>query len=98
VNEIYNALVPNGAFIWAEKVRCDDSREQDMMTFAHYDLKQQFFTPAEILQKERDIRTMMRPNTTIENLQIARNAGFSRLPSLIWKMFNFECYLFRKEP
>jgi hypothetical protein len=69
-----------------------------MMTFAHYDLKQQFFTPAEILQKERDIRTMMRPNTTIENLQIARNAGFSRLPSLIWKMFNFECYLFRKEP
>lgn len=97
VNKIHESLVPNGGFIWAEKVRCDHSLHQEMLTFAHYDLKRKVFTADEILDKEQDLRRLMRPNTTVENLQIARNAGFKNIPLLMWKMFNFECYLFRKE-
>lgn len=96
LNKIYESLIPNGAFIWAEKVRCDNAHDQEMMTFSHYDLKKGYFTADEIMEKEQDLRRLMRPNTSVENLLLARNAGFKTLPLLIWKMFNFECFIFRK--
>lgn len=61
LKKVSNALLPGGAFIIAEKVYCEGSKAQDHFTFAHYDLKGLNFNPDEILKKQRDIRTIMKP-------------------------------------
>jgi tRNA (cmo5U34)-methyltransferase len=95
LKRIYDGLIEGGAFIWAEKVVCENGLDQEIMTFSHYDYKQKNFNPSEILSKEKDLRLLLRPATTEENLMMAKNAGFTN-NLLFWKFFNFECYLFKK--
>ena len=96
LHSIYNGLVEGGAFIWAEKVMCNNGNDQEIMTFAHYDYKQKHFEASEILNKERDLRLILRPNTSEQNQQLAKNAGFSK-GLMFWKFYNFECWLYRKD-
>jgi len=95
LNRVYDGLDEGGAFIWAEKVYAETGIEQDIQNFAHYDFKQRSFTAQDILSKEQDLRSLMRPNTTNQNLQLAKNAGFTK-QFLIWKFFNFEAWVFIK--
>ena len=96
LNKINECLVDGGAFIWAEKVHSGTSFWEHLFTSAHYDFKLKSFTAEEVLNKEQDLRTIMRPLTTEENLEMAWNAGFKK-SALLWKFFNFECYVFVKE-
>jgi len=96
LDKIYASLVDGGAFIWAEKVHADSAYWEQTLTSAHYDYKQKSFTAQEILDKERDLRTMMRLQTSKENQDMAWKAGF-RNSALLWKFFNFECYVYVKE-
>ena len=96
LNKIYASLVDGGAFIWAEKVHADTAYWEQTLTSAHYDYKQKSFTAQEILNKERDLRTMMRLQTSQESQDMAWKAGF-RNSALLWKFFNFECYVYVKE-
>lgn len=95
LNRIYDGLIEGGAFIWAEKVICKNGNDQEIMTFAHYDYKQKNFLPEEILNKEKDLRKLLRPQTTEKNLKMAEKAGFEN-PLLFWKFFNFECWILQK--
>ena len=96
LNQIYSCLIDGGAFIWAEKVYADNSYWEHLFTSAHYDFKRKSFTAQEILDKEQDLRTVMRLQTSEENQDMARKAGFRR-SALLWKFFNFECHVFVKE-
>ena len=73
---IYQGLNTGGAFIFAEKTVCEDARLQDMMTFNYYDYKRQTFTTEDIMDKERTLRHMMKPNTWSEIIYNLHDAGF----------------------
>lgn len=95
LNNIYESLIPGGAFIWAEKTLASSALFEQVNTFAYYDHKRKAFTPQQIMDKERDLRKLMWVNTSEQNLELASNAGFTQ-GQLMWKFLNFECYLLVK--
>jgi tRNA (cmo5U34)-methyltransferase len=92
---IYDELAEGGAFIWAEKVHEPEGELERIMTSAYYDFKGKHFSPWEIMKKERDLRPIMQTNTSIRNLTMAENAGFT-VGTMFWKFYNFEAWLFVK--
>ncbi len=76
LQRIYMELCSGGAFIFSEKLISDTSRIQDMMTFNYYDYKKKNFSANEILDKEKTLRSMMKPNTWQELFQMINSSGF----------------------
>jgi tRNA (cmo5U34)-methyltransferase len=77
IKKIYEGLNSGGAFIFAEKTLARDARIQEMMTFTYYDYKRQHFTDADILDKERTLRNMLKPMTWEELKNMIVLCGFS---------------------
>lgn len=77
IRKIYNGLNEGGAFIFAEKTVATNSRIQDMLTFQYYDFKRQAFTTEDIMDKERTLRNMLKPNTWQELTSMLACAGFA---------------------
>jgi len=92
---IYDELAEGGAFIWAEKVHEEQGELERIMNFGYYDFKGKHFSPAEIMQKEKDLRPIMTTNTSARNTIMAENAGFS-VGTMFWKFYNFEAWVFIK--
>lgn len=95
VTDVYRALNPGGAFIFAEKVYSKNSRIQDMLTFMYYDFKRQKFDAESILDKERSLRHMLRPMTEHDLVglnSLVQKAGFSVIEPF-WRNFNFVGYV-----
>ena len=92
---IYDELAEGGAFIWAEKVHEEQGELERVMNFGYYDFKGKHFSPAEIMQKEKDLRPIMTTNTSARNMIMAENAGFT-VGTMFWKFYNFEAWLFIK--
>jgi tRNA (cmo5U34)-methyltransferase len=76
IQKVYNSLNSGGAFIFAEKVMANDARTQQMLTFNYYDYKRKNFTEKDIMDKERTLRNMLKPNTWSEIESMLRNVGF----------------------
>lgn len=79
VNRIYKNLNKGGAFIVCEKVYIRDGFMQDLFTFSYYDYKKRSFTEKEILDKQKDLRSIMNPFTEEQNKLMFREAGFSNI-------------------
>ena len=79
LQNIYNGLNHGGAFIFAEKTVCEDSRLQEMITFNFYDYKRKHFEEKDILEKERTLRNMLKPNTWKELEGALECAGFKNV-------------------
>ena len=76
LTNIYDGLNPGGAFIFAEKTYSCNPKIQDMLTFMYYDFKRDSFTTEDIMDKERDLRSMLKPNTWSELNDMLFDAGF----------------------
>ena len=76
IKNVYNGLNDGGAFIFAEKTVCEDSRLQEMITFNFYDYKRKHFEASDILEKEKTLRNMLKPNTWKELEGMLECAGF----------------------
>ena len=87
INKIYQGLNHGGAFIFSEKTFSCDPQVQDMMTFMYYDYKRKSFSEKEILNKEVQLRHMMKPNTKNEIFNMLDKAGFRH--HVFWQNFNF---------
>ena len=87
INKIHSGLNTGGAFIFSEKTYSCNPRVQDMMTFMFYDYKRKHFTDKEILDKEVQLRHMMKPNTKTELYKMVQDAGFEI--HTFWQNFNF---------
>ena len=70
-------MVEGGAFVFAEKTICENAKFQDMLTFNYYDYKRNSFDTEDIMDKERTLRHMMKPNTWKEIEKMVTDAGFS---------------------
>lgn len=76
LNDVYDALNPGGAFIFAEKTYSCSPKVQDMLTFMYYDFKRESFGAEDIMDKEQTLRNMLKPNTWSELNTMLENAGF----------------------
>ena len=79
ISNIYRGLHDGGAFIFSEKTICENALVQDMITFNYYDYKRKAFTTEDIMDKERTLRHMMKPNTWEEISDMLYDAGFSNI-------------------
>ena len=77
LQNIYNGLNEGGAFIFAEKTICENALVQDMITFNYYDYKRKSFDTEDIMDKERTLRHMMKPNTWREIEDMLLDVGFN---------------------
>lgn len=89
LDNIYNGLCEGGALIIAEKTYLESGQFQDIFTFSYYDYKKASFSNEEILNKEKDLRTILKPNHACENLEMLKNAGFEKV-QMFYKFFMFE--------
>lgn len=92
INNIYDSLGKGNAFIFAEKTYAKHPVLQDIFTFAYYDYKKFSFTEKEILDKEKDLRRILHPQTQEENIQMLHYAGFNII-EMFYKYLNFEGYI-----
>ena len=77
ISNIYSGLNEGGAFIFAEKTICESALIQDMITFNYYDYKRKSFDTTDIMDKERTLRNIMKPNTWKQLELMISYAGFS---------------------
>ena len=96
LKSVHASLVPNGAFIWAEKVYEFDGLYERIFSNAYYDFKRRRFSADEIMDKERDLRKIMKPQTTFENQKLITEAGFLD-GALFWKFYDFEAWVYIKK-
>jgi tRNA (cmo5U34)-methyltransferase len=90
LNQIYEALIPGGAFVIAEKTLSKISKLNEMLTFIYYDFKRRSFSEAEILAKERSLRSMMKLCTEEQILSSLTAAGFTDSHvQCFWRNHNF---------
>lgn len=92
LRSIFNGLQSGGALIIAEKVYNESGMFQDMFTSTYYDFKKENFTEKEIFDKERSLRTMLKPNTEQENLDMLQDVGFTKIGKF-YHYFNFTAYI-----
>jgi tRNA (cmo5U34)-methyltransferase len=85
---VFNGLIYGGAFVFAEKVYSDNSQIQDAMTFMFYDYKRQHFSDKDILDKEKQLRHMLKPDTYNDLINMCKTAGFKTVESF-WRNHNF---------
>jgi tRNA (cmo5U34)-methyltransferase len=78
INQIYDSLIPGGAFIFAEKTLSNHSLIQEMRTFTYYDFKRRSFEYDDIMTKEKKLRSMLKANTRDELINMCIEAGFNK--------------------
>lgn len=90
LQKCYDSLVTGGALVISEKVLSQSGILQNCMSFPHYDYKSQFFSEKEILDKERDLRKIMRCETIEFLYDILESVGFEHHNmQSFWRSYNF---------
>ena len=93
LNKIYNSLNWGGALVFFEKIRANDARFQDIMTFLYFDFKSQNgLKSSEILNKEISLRSVLEPYTIQANIEYLKRAGFKDIMP-ISQYLNFKGFL-----
>ena len=92
IRNIYDGLNLGGAFVFSEKTMADSAKVQDIRTFTYYDYKRKSFTTDDIMDKEKTLRSMAKPNTRGELLNMCKSVGFSKIESF-WQNHAFIGFL-----
>lgn len=93
INRVFQTLLPGGAFVLFEKVRAPEAKLQDIMTQIYNEFKyDNGFDAQEIFHKSRSLKGVMEPLSSIENIQMLNEAGFTRVMSIA-KYITFEGFL-----
>lgn len=66
-----------------------------MFTFSNYENKRKTFTSDEILDKEKDLRSIMNPVTQQDNIELLKKAGFKTIEPF-FQSLNFKGYICKK--
>ena len=95
LKKIYDSLTINGAAIICEKEICYNGTLQEVFTFANYENKRNNFSTDQILDKEKDLRSLMNCLDAETNIALFREAGFEVI-EVFFKSLNFKGYLCKK--
>lgn len=97
VAKLYEALRPDGLFIFSEKIVFEDKVLNKQMIDLYYDFKrQQGYSEFEIAQKREALENVLIPYTEEENKAMLKNAGFSTIET-IFKWGNFATFIAKKK-
>lgn len=89
INEIYDLLREDGAFMLAEKIEGTNARFNEMMTDFYQDMKiRNGLTAEQNIQKSHSLRGVMCPITLANNMKLLHDAGFNKI-DLVFKWYNF---------
>tara|TARA_B100000085_G_scaffold245140_1_gene238070 strand:- start:52 stop:750 length:699 start_codon:yes stop_codon:yes gene_type:complete len=88
LQKLYDGLNEGGSFIMSEKTICENANFQEMLTFNYYDYKRKSFTTDDIMDKERELRHMLKPNTYEEIIDMLNDVGF-RKTQCFWRNHMF---------
>jgi tRNA (cmo5U34)-methyltransferase len=92
IRRIYNGLKSGGAFVFSEKTLADSAKIQDIRTFIYYDHKRKSFTAEDIMTKEKNLRSMAKPQKRQELINMCFEAGFSKVEPF-WQNHAFVGFL-----
>lgn len=96
VTKIFEALNPNGFFIFSEKIVFEDKELNKQMIDIYYDFKrQQGYSDFEIAQKREALENVLIPYTEEENKAMLKGAGFTTIET-IFKWGNFVTFIAKK--
>ena len=94
IEQIYRGLVPGGAFLVAEKTVSQCAKLHEILTFVHYDYKRRHFSDEEILEKERSLRSLLKPWTEERLINALVTAGFeARHVQPFWRNHSFAAFV-----
>ena len=94
LERVQKSLAPGGALVIAEKTLSRGAKLQDILTFIHYDYKRRYFSEAEILEKEKSLRSMMKLWTEDQIVQSLHKAGFREDGvQCFWRNHSFTAFL-----
>lgn len=97
INQVFNSLIPNGAFILVEKTQISPSTDDDLFKKIYYELKKQNgYSTEQILNKESSLKDTLVPLTREENVHMLREAGFKRI-NCFWSDIMFVAWIAVKE-
>lgn len=89
VKQVYDCLIPGGAFILVEKVLGSDAVINEMLVKEYYDLKgKNGYTEEQINTKRRSLEGILVPVTSKWNEEILIKSGFQSVDSF-WRNLNF---------
>lgn len=88
IQNVYDGLEVGGGFFIAEKTLCDHAVLEDMQRSIYYQYKRNNFTSDDILDKEVNLRSIMKLITFDTLKKMLEDAGFSEI-QVIWKNFGF---------
>jgi tRNA (cmo5U34)-methyltransferase len=89
VKQVYDCLIPGGAFILVEKVLGSDAVINEMLVKEYYDLKgKNGYTEEQINTKRRSLEGILVPVTSKWNEEILVKSGFQSVDSF-WRNLNF---------
>lgn len=93
LKRIYEAMREGGAFIFSEKVVCEDKRLDKLLIDSYYDFKKtQGYSEYEIMQKREALENVLIPYSVAENRAMALRCGFSHFETL-FRWGNFATFI-----
>jgi len=96
VKKIYDALEPNGVFIFSEKVILEDKVLDKEFIDLYYEYKsRQGYSEYEIAQKREALENVLVPYTYEENVEMLKEAGFEVVDTL-FRWVNFTTFIAKK--
>jgi tRNA (cmo5U34)-methyltransferase len=96
LKRIYDALLPNGVLLLSEKIRFSDEELEQNIRRWHHDYKAaEGYSPLEIEQKARDIRTSMKTDTLDSLQKRLSDTGFTKV-TLWMRCYGFSSFVVQK--
>ncbi len=93
IHNVFDNLLPGGAFIMVEKILADTDGLDETMVRLYYELKHQNgYTTEEIDRKRLALEGVLVPVTAAWNEQLLRRAGFDQV-DCFWRWCNFAGWL-----
>ena len=93
IQSVYNALIPNGAFIFVEKLLGSSFDIDTVLVNEYYALKaENQYTQEQIKEKRKSLEGVLVPVTEQWNLDLLRVAGFTKI-ECFWRNLNFAGWL-----
>ncbi len=89
IEKIYQGLNDSGVFVLSEKIKHEDSTQDERIVSLHHAFKKaNGYSELEISQKRSALENVLRPETVAQHLQRLKSAGFSEC--FVWfQSFNF---------
>ena len=81
IQSVYDGLNEGGAFIFAEKIDTTHSRIENMLRTVYYQFKNEKFSYDDIMDKEKTLQNMLKPNSWCEIEHMLNQAGFKAVQS-----------------